>query len=165
MKRKILIIVLCLAAAVAAALVTWYLTHKEQGDQGQDVTNDHPTNITNTFEDGTPPADPMLVGKWQNVQNPQWHKVYYDDYDEEQKLYWGKEWDENEDVMEEDLLYHGNGWFRWKKQGKVLHEYYTMDAQDIPIHREYRVCRSAADSLLFFEPDYPKDLFRFGKVK
>lgn len=27
-----------------------------------------------------PSADPLIVGRWINTANPQWHKAYYDDY-------------------------------------------------------------------------------------
>lgn len=70
-----------------------------------------------------------LMGRWKTGQQ---YIVFYADRVEEgvfensQDYYWGKEWDESEDVHESDLKYHGNGWFAWKLDGKNL----TMVHQD-----------------------------------
>ena len=42
-----------------------------------------------------------------------------------------------DDVLEEDLMYHGNGWFRWNKSNDTLIEYSTMDFRDVPIAHIY----------------------------
>lgn len=70
--------------------------------------------------------DEMLLGKWQNVDNPQWYRVYTDE-EAPDGYYWGYEWDESEDVTEKDLTKHGNGWFRWKKRGSKVMELATAD--------------------------------------
>ena len=41
--------------------------------------------------------------------------------------------------MEEDLSYHGNGWFRWEKNKDTLREYATMDFRDVPIAHTFIV--------------------------
>ena len=96
---------------------------------------------------------------------PQWYKVYYDDYDEEEHLFWGKEWDESDNVEEEDLNYHGNGWFRWEKSDNILREYATMDARDVPIYHGYRIHFSSADSLAYSEIGHKRSLFRFRRAE
>lgn len=163
MERKhIIIIALCGIATIAAGIGTYqYIKHHPKE---RVIINDHPTDGPLFFEDSIPPADPLIVGKWQNTANPKWYKVYYDDYDEEQSLYWGKEWDEADDVFETDLKYHGNGWFRWKKQDGILHEFSTMDYRDVPIHRGYKIILSSADSLTYFEVERKSAPLRFGKV-
>ena len=162
MKRNhILILCLCCAAVLAAAVGTWrYIkTHPKE----HVVVNTHPTDAPLFFDDSIPPADPLIVGKWSNTENPKWFKVYYDDYDEEQCLYWGKEWDESEDVLETDLRYHGNGWFRWKKQDGFIHEFATMDYRDVPIHRGYKIILSTQDSLVYFEAERKAPALRFAR--
>ena len=121
--------VLLFGVAVAAGL---WLQHSEQSA----AVDDHNTNNVVYFDDNNPVADPLLLGKWTNTDNRDWHKVYYDDYDGNGR-FWGKEWDESEDVLEEDLYYHGNGWFRWERRVETLFEYYTMDSRDVPIAHRY----------------------------
>jgi hypothetical protein len=163
MNRKRLIILLAVLGAVTvAAVVAWQVYRVYYPKEEQNV-NTHPTDAGLFFDDSTPPADPLIVGHWTNSANPGWHKVYYDDYDEEQCQYWGKEWDESEDVYEADLKYHGNGWFRWKKQDGMLHEFSTMDYRDVPIHRGYKITKSTADSLCYFEAERKSAVLRFAK--
>ncbi len=104
--------------------------------EGEELGNEHGTNSIIYFEGEIPPADPLMVGRWKNADNAGWHKVYYDD-DDGEGHYWGKEWDEADDVLEEDLGYHGNGWFRWNKSNDTLIEYSTMDFRDVPIAHIY----------------------------
>ena len=159
MNRKLIIILLCITAATAAAV--WFGIYYKQTRGKQDRI--YSTNSGGYAEEEMLHADSLIVGKWQCAENPQWYKVYYDDYDEEQNLFWGKEWDESEDVQEEDLKYHGNGWFRWNKTGNTLHEYATMDARDVPIHRAYKIRLSTHDSLVYSEPDHKRFVFRFAR--
>lgn len=157
-RKQLIILLLCIVAGVAAAIgYGIYYTQTREGEN----------EILSTDKGGyaieeIPRADPLIVGKWQNSENSHWYKVYYDDYDEEEQLFWGKEWNEAEEVFEEDLNYHGNGWFRWEKKGKELHEYATMDARDVPIHRGYIIRLCSADSLVYFEPDYKQVIYRFA---
>ena len=169
MKRKGYIIIgLCLLAAAITAAAVWYFVSREEepqeGQEGQEgmIINEHPTDGPGYYEDDMPHADPLIVGKWQSTNKKGWYKVYYDDYDEDTQKFWGKEWDEGEDVQEEDLNYHGNGWFRWEKKRHVLHEYSTMDAQDVPIHRKYEIQFVSTDSIAFCETDY-NILYQFKK--
>ncbi len=169
MKRKKYIFITGIVLIVIAVAVTGYILHvrrngstrgqhTEEDTVAQMITNTHITDRVHIaqLEDGVPVADSLIVGKWRNKDNPNWYKVYYDDYDEEQKLFWGKEWDESEEVFEEDLNYHGNGWFRWVKRGNILYECATMDACDVPIHRFYTIKNINANSLVYFEPDHKK---------
>lgn len=142
------------AAAIGAALwIDYTLQPQEpQTEQPQGVSetpeatpageeeteNEHTTNVIGFFEGEMPPADPLMVGRWKSLENAGWHKVYYDD-DDGEGHYWGKEWDESEDVLEEDLGYHGNGWFRWTKSNDTLVEYSTMDFRDVPIAHIYLI--------------------------
>lgn len=172
MKRRIILIIVAVLVVLAAlAAFGWYHCHRNRNMQQelieQTSENEHPTDRFHYFfwGKGVPVADPRVVGKWQNAANPGWYKVYYDDYDEKEKLFWGKEWDESDDVYEEDLMYHGNGWFRWVKKGRYIHEYATMDIADVPIFREYKVKRLNKDSFVYFEPEYRKFIYRFARVE
>lgn len=148
-KRLILILSAVAAAIIVAAGVAWYIMNR--APQAQEIKEDeHTTNSALYFEDNIPPADPLIVGRWQNMDNPQWYKVYYDDYADED-FYWGKEWDESDDVQEEDLNYHGNGWFRWRKQGDELQEFHTMDTRDVPIAKLYKIAKNDIQNLFLCE--------------
>ena len=162
MKKRIVIIVLCILTLAAAATVGYVLYHRALGVR---MENEYPTDSAGYMEADVPHADPKLVGKWHSTEKPGWYKVYYDDYDEEAQMFWGKEWDESEDVQEEDLKYHGNGWFRWEKNKKELREYATMDIVDVPIHNCYKILLSNSDTLVYREKDYKKVVFHFSKVK
>lgn len=151
-RKTYIILAVCLFAATITAAVWYYVSHRRP--QEGIIINEHPTDEPGYYEDDLPHADPMMVGIWQCTDKKGWYKVYYDDYDEDTKLFWGKEWDESEDVQEEDLNYHGNGWFRWERKRCVLREYATMDTHDVPIHRKYEIQFIKPDTLVFEEPDY-----------
>lgn len=149
-------ILVALFVAIVAAVLLVVLPTKWSSD-------DHATNDVYYYEDGAPTADPAIVGMWRNAANPQWYKVYYDDYHGD-GYFWGKEWDEADDVEEEDLTYHGNGWFMWRKEGKNLRELHKMDLGDAVIPKFWRF-QTKQDSLLLFNPDNKRICDRFGKVE
>lgn len=163
MNKKRLIVILALAAAVvAAAIALWFFWKQEESKK--QIKIKHPTDNVDYFEFQLPHADSLIVGKWQNKENPQFYKVYLDDFDEEAELFWGKEWDESEHVYEEYLKYHGNGWFRWKKVGNEIREFATMDIMDAPINKTYCIILSNSDSLVYYEKECKKSKFRFARV-
>ncbi|MBR1878894.1 MAG: hypothetical protein IJ814_07845 [Paludibacteraceae bacterium] len=181
--NKVIGIILAAALAIgAAAGVVWYsgmLASQEtekaaepeaeptvaegQTRNGETMLNDHATHGAVYFAEEQAEADPMLVGKWRNTDNPQWYKVFYDDYDEEEELFWGKEWNEADDVAEEDLRYHGNGWFRWDTYGETLREFATMDSRDVPIAKIYVIDYLSPDSLSYHEDQSPKQVYQFTR--
>lgn len=166
MKKANLITVICLVSLLVAGAAAVYVVHSRSTEEKEIEAPKEKTNMHLSFEDNIPPADPALVGKWQNTINPQWYKVYYDDYDDE-GYYWGKEWNEADDVQEEDLNYHGNGWFRWKKDGKQLIEMHTMDVQDVPIPKIWNVKhlthREPNDSLVMIDPNRKSQTLTFRR--
>lgn len=127
------------------------------------------TNSTGYAIEETPSADPALVGKWSCAENPQWYKVYYDDPDDEESYFWGKEWDETDEVQEEDLMYHGNGWFRWRKENNRLTELHTMDANDVPIPKLWFVkflsVHMSNDSLVMTNAERKSQCYHFKRVQ
>jgi hypothetical protein len=155
MKKQTITLLLCFAMVAAAIGAALWLRHSEEtgeppiqkgeeSPKGEELENEHSTNIVTYFVGEMPPADPLMVGKWKNMDNHGWYKVYYDD-DDGEGHYWGKEWDESDEVFEEDLSFHGNGWFRWTKSNDTLYEYSTMDFRDVPIAHIYII--KAFDSL------------------
>lgn len=159
-RKNIILLLLCLAVVLVAALgygIYYMCTSGMENDMAS-------TNSAGYAVAEIPHADSLIVGKWQHSANPQWYKVYYDDYDEDTHKFWGKEWDEAEDLFEEDLTYHGNGWFRWEKKGALLLEYATMDSRDVPIRQEYKLLLSSHDTLVYCEKDYKHIVFHFSRV-
>lgn len=161
MNRKGRIVILLCVAAISMAVV-WLGFHNQHLHEGME-NNLLSTDGVGYMEADIPHADSLIVGKWQNSENPHWFKVYYDDFDEKEGLFWGKEWNESDDVTEEDLNYHGNGWFRWERKGNTLREYVTMDVLDVPIYRAYTILLSKADSLAYRECDRKNNLFHFSR--
>ena len=85
--NKAIWVVLLMVAVAAAGAVTWYVLRDEQPAQEQPEQDEVETGVTTSdgfstdavifMEDEMPEADPMIVGKWQSSDNPQWYKVYY----------------------------------------------------------------------------------------
>jgi len=167
MKRKqLIILLLCITAITAAGI--WYGIYLTQREKENVMLHTNGTGYAE--DDDIPHADPLIVGKWKNDVNPQWFKVYYDDYDEDEGFFWGKEWDESEDVREEDLNYHGNGWFLWKTEGKMLIELHNMDVRNVKVPKTWMVqhlstCAAVLpnDSLILVDKNYKTHRFHFTK--
>lgn len=171
MKRRTILITVCVAAVLAAAAGAgvYLLVHDRSEAEVEAGQNEMATTDAGGFAVlEVPTADPLMVGKWQNAENPQWYKVYYDDYDDDYGYFWGKEWDEAEDVREEDLNYHGNGWFRWRKENNRLTELHTMDAQDLPIEKNWLIkhlsARTPNDSMIITNEKRRAQCFHFTRV-
>ena len=163
MRRKLLILILTFTAALLIGAVVIVMVQTSD-HSGQIDTDKHPTNSHVSFENDTPTADPAILGRWQNDVNPQWFRVYYDDYDGD-GFFWGKEWNEAEDVQESDLNYHGNGWFRWQKNDNQLLELHTMDANDTPIPKRWILrSLSSQDSLILNDYVIQTRYFRFKRI-
>ncbi len=172
MKRRTILITVCVAAvlAVAAGAGVYYFVQNQNTTEVEAGQNEMATTDAGGFAVlEIPTADSLMVGKWQNAENPQWYKVYYDDYDDDYGYFWGKEWDEAEDVQEEDLNYHGNGWFRWRKENNRLTELHTMDAQDLPIEKNWFVkhlsARTPNDSMIVINEKRKAQCFHFTRVQ
>ena len=131
--------------AIAGAVVGVIIITQQPKLHDVSISDEEGTNNLVVFEDGHV-ADTMMVGKWTSDNNPKWYKVYYDDYAGDD-FFWGKEWNEAEDVLEEDLRFHGNGWFKWRKKGNELLEVAMQDQGVGEVPHEYLV-QDNTDSLL-----------------
>ena len=83
-------------------------------------------------------ANPLLVGQWLE-DGTKHYKIYLDDACDEESYFWGKEWDEAQGILEEDLTYHGNGWFKWSKTHDELTEIYVSEHGNILVPNHYRI--------------------------
>ena len=160
MKRKVWLVVYCAVAVLAVAIGAGIYISQTR-EKSNDILS---TEGAGYAEEDIPHADPAIVGKWQNNVNPQWFRVYYDDYDGD-GFFWGKEWDEADDVHEEDLNYHGNGWFRWRRDGKQLLEMHTMDVHDVPIPKCWKVhTESLPQNLILTSIDANNNCLQFTRM-
>ena len=184
--KKIWIVLLILLACAAAGIgVYWYVTKtsvpKEPSstetpketiveaeeiiveeemvvmeEEVIDVTDE--TNGLIVFEDIT--FDTLMLGKWQHVIDTGWYRVYTmepagDDY------YWGREWNTEDDVYENDLQPYGNGWFKWKKEGEDLVEVHVTDHAGAVVPRSYKMLKLDGQVMKYREQlDSEKHLFR-----
>lgn len=152
--KKLWIILLILAACAAAGIgMYWYLTSEPTAEelpttQATEETMQmeaevieelsEETNGLIMFEDLA--LDTMMLGKWQHATDTGWYRVYTmepagDDF------YWGREWNTEDDIFEEDLTPYGNGWFKWKKEGDNVIEIHMTDNQIASVPHEYTVIR------------------------
>ncbi len=94
--------------------------------------------------------NPLLLGHWTCLERPTWHRVYTDEYSGN-GYYWGKEWDEAEDVTEEDLVDYGNGWFEWKQDENDILELATTDMSDARVPFIYTIRKLTDKDLIYIE--------------
>lgn len=100
-----------------------------------------------------------LYGTWQEVgteafvrfMSPEEDSAYVEiQADSTQVTYlYGCEWDLADDVNESDLVYHGNGWFRWKLVQSDLTEIHLMDNGGAEIPKIYTVTTLTQNELVY----------------
>lgn len=107
-------------------------------------------------------ANPLLVGLWVEDAHPQHYKLYLDDpCDEEEGFFWGKEWDESQSIYEDDLIYHGNGWFKWSKTKKEMTEI-NMSDQEMVVPNQYTIDK-LNDSVYIYKKT-PNRVFSYHRI-
>lgn len=149
-----------IATSSLPSLTDGSITHDDNAVHG---TIDYSNKTTdNNIHFDVQPADKRFIAEWINADNEQWHKVYFDDYDAD-GYFWGKEWNEAEDVHENDLLFHGNGWFRWKIDGKVLSELHCMDQNSLNVPKSYYFKYSNSNELYLIDAYFKDNKYRFFK--
>lgn len=62
---------------------------------------------------------------------------------------WGKEWDTGDDVHEDDLKKHGNGWFKWSVEGTTLTHIHYMDNGGAQVPKPYTIVTLSATSFSY----------------
>lgn len=112
-----------------------------------------------------------LQGLWE--ENHTQHYVRFTaDRAEEYPYFYGREWDEGEDVTEQDLLdtwtqsgIRGNGWFQYNfETNGNLTEIHFMDNGGGEIPKVYVVSVLTDTKLEYYEKDYTSNKFYFSKV-
>ncbi len=83
---------------------------------------------------------------------------------DETGYFWGCEWTESEDVYENDLVFHGNGWFKYSFKSAELIEIHKMDQGWADIPKVYTVTTLTDTDLKYYEKDYKSIKFSFSKV-
>ncbi len=104
-----------------------------------------------------------LFGKWESPTiskaNPsaKQYCVFLSEKDDSGEYYWGKTWDEGEDVTEADVdkEKHGNGWMKWKLVEASLTEIHMMSVSQAGVPKIYTVTLLNA-SKLEYKDDFGK---------
>lgn len=120
------------------------------------------TNAIRRYKDDNV-INSYVVGRWQNIDNKGWYCVFYEEVDEE-GMCWGKEWDESENVLEEDLPFHRNGWFRWRIKDGVLHKFAVMNMSSAIIYKSYKVINMKNSMLVIQEELHDSNKYSFIRV-
>lgn len=104
-----------------------------------------------------------LSGTWTEETNPQCFWVYTLTKDDSGEYYWGKTWDESEGYTEEDLEFHGNGWFKWSIANNTITQLHMMNISQATVPKTYSVA-SCANGVLALK-DTNGNRISFNKVK
>ena len=97
--------------------------------------------------------------------NTQHYVRFTEERSDEYPYFYGREWDEAEDIFEEDLLEHGNGWFKYKFENNGnLTEIHLMDNGGAEIPKVYVVSKLTETDLEYYEKDRSYNKFYFKKV-
>lgn len=105
-----------------------------------------------------------LQGLWQE-DNTQHYVRFTTEQSNEVGYFYGREWDEAEDVREEDLLTHGNGWFKYLfETNGQLTEIHLMDNGGADIPKVYVVSVLTNTRLEYYEKDFPAFKYYFNKI-
>ena len=70
----------------------------------------------------------------------------------------------HEIVYEDDLVYHGNGWFKYRLNEKELLEIHKMDYGWADIPKVYIVSILTSSNLNYYEKDQTSIKFKFTKI-
>ena len=108
------------------------------------------TSCGNMFGPTTDYTASDLKGTWTEEANPLCYWVYSLDKDDSGEYYWGKTWDEAEDVHESDVDadYHGNGWFKWKISSNKLTLIHMMNISDAAIPQVFTITSCNSTTLV-----------------
>ena len=105
-----------------------------------------------------------LQGLWQE-DNTQHYVRFTTEQSDEAGYFYGREWHEAEEDREEDLLTHGNGWFKYLFETKgQLTEIHLMDNGGADIPKVYVVSVLTNTRLEYYEKDFPAFKYYFNKI-
>ena len=81
-----------------------------------------------------------LLGLWKE-EGTEAYVRFTSEADETGEYKYGREWNEDDDVYEEDLLPYGNGWFKYKLVKSDLTEIHLMDNGGAEVPKVYIVTK------------------------
>lgn len=98
-----------------------------------------------------------LLGLWQE-EGTEAYVRFTSEADETGEYKYGREWDDDDDVHEEDLLPYGNGWFKYKLVKSDLTEIHLMDNGGAEEPKVY-VVQKLTDTELEYRDEYKTHRF------
>lgn len=102
-----------------------------------------------------------LLGLWQETGTEAYVR-FTAEQDETGEYKFGCEWNEAEEVYEDDLIFLGNGWFKYKLVKSNLTEIHLMDNGGAEEPKVY-VVQKLTDTELEYRDEY-KNTYYFQKV-
>ena len=102
-----------------------------------------------------------LLGLWQETGTEAYVR-FTAEQDETGEYKFGCEWNEAEEVYEDDLVFLGNGWFKYKLVKSDLTEIHLMDNGGASIPKVY-VVQKLTDTELEYRDEFKKTYY-FQKV-
>ena len=78
-----------------------------------------------------------LQGKWCKDGTGEYKRFTTDPVTDDAGFLWGCEWNEDQDWHESDLIFHGDGWFKYKLTKDQLYEVHMTDYGWVDIPQEY----------------------------
>ena len=115
-----------------------------------------------------------LFGLWKetHVTNVDHFVRFTEERSDEWKYFYGREWNEEEDVSEQDLLdawekngVHGNGWFKFNMETNgSLTEIHLMDNGGADIPKIYVITLRTDTERAYYEKEHPSSKFYFDRV-
>lgn len=102
-----------------------------------------------------------LQGEW--VEDGTTHHVRFtSEAADEEEFFWGCEWGVD-DINEEDLIFHGNGWFKYRLNKKDLLEIHMMDYGWADIPKEYVMVKLTSSKMTYYPKNFKDEKKHFTK--
>lgn len=104
-----------------------------------------------------------LQGKWCKDGTQEFKRFTTSPVTDDAGYFWGCEWNEAEDVHESDLVFHGDGWFKYKLTEDQLREVHMTDYGWTDIPQEYVLTLLTTTKMTYHKKGYPKEKQNFTK--
>ena len=104
-----------------------------------------------------------LQGKWCKDGTGEYMRFTTDPVENETGFFWGCEWNEDQDWHESDLVYHGDGWFKYKLTDDQLFEVHMTDYGWANIPQEYVLTFLTSTKMTYYKKGYSKEKQYFTK--
>lgn len=99
---------------------------------------------------GVAAAPEEIMGRYSEAENSLVQWVFLSDTVGGTTEYWGKTWDEGQDVSEADvdLDWHGNGWFRWSVEEDKITLIHQMNISSATTPKRYTITQCDKQKLV-----------------